>query len=93
VLVIEIHRFRAPSIAGAQDDLKKVTDMAYLQVAEFGMSPKIGQISVPKRGSKPYSKTIYSQKLAKMIDEVCAFVYSVGLCISWVICITVKSIS
>jgi len=30
---------------GAQDDLKKITKMAYSQVASFGMNQKVGQLS------------------------------------------------
>ena len=61
-----------PLLVGASDDLDKVTKMAYRQVVEFGMSPRIGHISLPLRGSEPLSKSIYSQKLTKMIDEVCS---------------------
>ena len=58
--------------AGAQDDLRKVTDMAYLVVRELGMSPHVGHVSFPSRsgagdeaGKKPYSK-----QLAALIDTV-----------------------
>lgn len=44
--------------------------MAYRQVVEYGMSPTIGHISLPhKRPSEP-ARRMYSDKLAKMIDEV-----------------------
>lgn len=33
---------------GAQNDLQKVTDMAYLQVQQFGMSPSVGLLSFDK---------------------------------------------
>ena len=55
---------------GAQDDLEKVTKMAYQQVVEYGMSPHVGHISLPIKGSRDFSKTLYSDKLCKMIDEV-----------------------
>ena len=55
---------------GAQDDLDKVTKMAYRQVVEYGMSPKIGHISLPIKGSRDFSRTLYSDKLCRMIDEV-----------------------
>ena len=44
--------------------------MAYKQVVEFGMSPRVGHISLPIKGSRSYNKTLYSDKLCKMIDEV-----------------------
>lgn len=44
--------------------------MAYRQVVEFGMSPRIGHVSLPIKGSQGYTKTFYSDKLSKMIDEV-----------------------
>ncbi len=43
--------------------------MAYRQVAEFGMSPVIGHISLPKNKVSG-GKRMYSQKLSQMIDEV-----------------------
>ena len=57
-------------LIGAQDDLDKVTQMAYRQVVEYGMSPVIGHISLPyKRPSDP-ARRMYSDKLARMIDKV-----------------------
>ena len=70
---------------GAQDDLKRVTDMAYkqacnhgyynsyiliLQVLELGMSPVIGHVSLPVASVTEPGKVFYSQKLSKMADEV-----------------------
>ena len=60
--------------AGAQDDIKRVTDMAQRAVTVFGMSPTIGNVSFPTReeigiGTKPYS-----DKLAGDIDRVSAVV-------------------
>ena len=40
------------------------------QIAEFGMSPTIGHISLPQSRSTEPTKRFYSNKLAKMIDEV-----------------------
>ncbi len=54
-------------LVGARDDLEKVTEMAYRQVAEFGMNPVIGHISLPPQAG---GKRSYSQKLSRMIDEV-----------------------
>lgn len=58
---------------GAQDDLKKVTQMAYDQIRSYGMNEKIGCLSFPSEadsnvGTKPYSKS-----LAAVIDEVRLF--------------------
>ena len=55
---------------GAQDDLQKVTKMAYAQVRIMGMNDRVGQLSFPPNedgefGSKPFSK-----KLASIMDEV-----------------------
>ena len=55
---------------GAQDDLKKVTKMAYNQVVEYGMSARVGHMCLPIKGTKENSRTMYSDKLCKMIDEV-----------------------
>lgn len=52
---------------GAQNDLEKVTKIAYAKVAVYGMNPKIGLLSFPpddNRLDKPYS-----QETAKIIDE------------------------
>ncbi|XP_019849889.1 PREDICTED: paraplegin-like [Amphimedon queenslandica] len=54
---------------GAQDDLLKVTDMAYKQISEYGMSTKIGNISLPVIRPLEPSKRFYSNKLAKEIDD------------------------
>ncbi|CAG5130910.1 unnamed protein product, partial [Candidula unifasciata] len=53
---------------GAQDDLQRVTKMAYDQIRSFGMNSRIGHLSFPQddeqQGVKPYS-----QRLASLIDE------------------------
>lgn len=52
-------------ITGAADDLKKVTQLAYRQVAEAGMSEQVGHISFPSQsevvGRRPYSKWLAAQ--------------------------------
>ena len=63
------------SDSGAQDDLDKVTQMAYRQVVEFGMSPTIGHISLPLSKPSEPTKRMYSDKLARMIDKVCTHVF------------------
>ncbi|PFX23713.1 Paraplegin [Stylophora pistillata] len=54
---------------GAEDDLRKVTDMAYKQVVTFGMNPRVGNISFPVRKPSEPTKKFYSDKLAKLMDE------------------------
>uniref|UniRef100_A0AAX7TZC3 AAA+ ATPase domain-containing protein n=1 Tax=Astatotilapia calliptera TaxID=8154 RepID=A0AAX7TZC3_ASTCA len=55
---------------GAQDDLKKVTQSAYAQVVQFGMSEKVGQVSfdLPRQGEVVMEKP-YSEATAEIIDE------------------------
>ncbi|XP_051830691.1 AFG3-like protein 1 isoform X2 [Antechinus flavipes] len=55
---------------GAQDDLKKVTQSAYAQIVQFGMSEKLGQMSfdLPRQGETLVEKP-YSEATAQLIDE------------------------
>lgn len=53
---------------GAQNDLQKVTEMAYLQVQQFGMSPSVGLISFDKELTSTKTKKPYSKKLGHLMD-------------------------
>jgi AFG3 family protein len=52
---------------GAQNDLEKVTKMAYNRVAVYGMNEKVGMLSFPT-DDQSFQKP-YSQDTARMIDE------------------------
>lgn len=51
---------------GAQDDLQKVTKMAYAQITTYGMSSVVGNVSFRQ---EDYSGKPYSEKTGQMIDE------------------------
>ena len=56
-------------LIGAQDDLSRITKIAYAQIRELGMNDLIGPVSfgVENEGMpKPYSS-----HLAQLMDEVC----------------------
>eukprot|EP01125_Pyxidicula_operculata_P010542 TRINITY_DN3466_c0_g1_i1.p1 TRINITY_DN3466_c0_g1~~TRINITY_DN3466_c0_g1_i1.p1 ORF type:complete len:690 (-),score=196.69 TRINITY_DN3466_c0_g1_i1:11-2080(-) len=54
---------------GARDDLERVTNLAYQQVARLGMSDKLGYISYkPPRGDFPEDR-IFSEATSTLIDE------------------------
>ncbi len=57
---------------GAQNDLERITAMAYAMVVDYGMSEKIGYISfnLSGRGDQgPMFSKPYSDETARMIDE------------------------
>ena len=54
---------------GAQNDLERITNMAYAMVTLYGMNEKLGNISFnPQNEAYSFDKP-YSQNTAKMIDE------------------------
>ncbi|XP_075795917.1 mitochondrial inner membrane m-AAA protease component AFG3L1-like [Pelodiscus sinensis] len=55
---------------GAQDDLRKVTQSAYAQIVQFGMSDRLGQVSfeLPQLGEQ-LTERPYSETTAQLIDE------------------------
>lgn len=52
---------------GAQDDLRKVTRVAYAMVKQYGMVPSMGQVSFPDTeeqagiGRRPFSQGLQHQ--------------------------------
>jgi AFG3 family protein len=54
---------------GAQDDLKKVTRMAYSQVAIFGMNKALGPMSYQQDDNEPSFQKPYSEKTGSLIDD------------------------
>ncbi|XP_032226471.2 paraplegin isoform X2 [Nematostella vectensis] len=54
---------------GAEDDLRKVTDMAYRQIITYGMNDRVGNISFPVKKSQEFGKKPYSDHLSHLIDE------------------------
>ena len=54
---------------GAQNDLQKVTKMAYAQVRVYGMSRAVGLISFPEEETKEIGRRPYSKRLTALMDE------------------------
>ena len=57
---------------GAQNDLERITKMAYAMVADYGMSEKIGPVSFNLSGSAaegPIFQKPFSDKTARIIDQ------------------------
>uniref|UniRef100_A0A8C0X738 AAA+ ATPase domain-containing protein n=1 Tax=Castor canadensis TaxID=51338 RepID=A0A8C0X738_CASCN len=57
--------------SGAQDDLRKVTLIAYSMVKQFGMAPRIGPVSFPEaqEGVTGIGRRPFSQGLQQMMDH------------------------
>ncbi|GAB1599223.1 paraplegin-like isoform X1 [Argonauta hians] len=54
---------------GAQDDLKRVTKLAYDQIQSYGMNKRVGYLSYPSEQERGTKTKPYSKKMATMIDE------------------------
>ncbi|GLH05191.1 Transitional endoplasmic reticulum ATPase TER94 [Gryllus bimaculatus] len=54
---------------GAQNDLQKVTKMAYAQVRHFGMCDSVGLVSFPEGDNSGVGKRPYSKRLAALMDD------------------------
>lgn len=66
--VAELIKFNHLS-TGAQDDLRKVTDMAMSQIREYGFDAVIGNISFPKEDPTELGEKPYSKQLANVMDQ------------------------
>nr|XP_003461249.2 paraplegin [Cavia porcellus] len=57
--------------SGAQDDLRKVTHIAYSMVKQFGMAPAVGPVSFPEAQEGPVGigRRPFSQGLQQMMDH------------------------
>ena len=54
---------------GAQDDLQKVTEMAYAQIVHYGMNPMVGNVSFNINEIGQWHVKPYSEQTAHLIDE------------------------
>jgi len=56
--------------SGAQDDLQKITNMAYSQVVMWGMDSEVGPVSFDMRQAQEnFGQKPYSDETARLIDE------------------------
>ena len=53
---------------GAQNDLERITKLAYAMVAVYGMNPKVGNVSFNDNQENQFQRP-YSDKTAELIDE------------------------
>ncbi|KAF9538944.1 AAA ATPase afg3 [Mortierella hygrophila] len=63
------HIFFGTITTGAQDDLQKVTKMAYAQVATYGMDDELGPLSYGNQDDKDQFTKPYSEKTGQIIDN------------------------
>ncbi|KAF9174728.1 AAA ATPase afg3 [Mortierella sp. AD011] len=63
------HIFFGTITTGAQDDLQKVTKMAYAQVATYGMDSELGPLSYGNQDNKDSFTKPYSEKTGQIIDN------------------------
>ena len=54
---------------GAQNDLDKVTKMAYAQIRQFGMSKAVGLVSFDDSETSTGTKKPFSKRMAAVMDE------------------------
>lgn len=54
---------------GAQNDLERVTKMAYSMVSIYGMNPKVGNLSYHDAQQEYQTQRPYSEETAKIMDE------------------------
>ncbi|CAL8350813.1 unnamed protein product [Merluccius merluccius] len=54
---------------GAQDDLRKVTRVAYAMVKQYGMCPRVGQVSFPEGEGQGGGRRPFSQGLQQQMDH------------------------
>ncbi len=54
---------------GAQNDLERITKMAYSMVSIYGMTENVGNVSFHDSGSEYMTQKPYSEETARMIDE------------------------
>lgn len=53
---------------GAQDDLQKITNIAYAQIVHYGMNEKVGNVSF-EMSQDAYATKPYSEQTAQLIDN------------------------
>jgi AFG3 family protein len=54
--------------SGAQDDLEKVTNLAYSEILKYGMNKDFGSLSFSESSTKGYFGKPYSDQTAEMVD-------------------------
>jgi AFG3 family protein len=54
---------------GASDDLRRVTQMVYSTIKDYGMNSRVGQLSFPRNESGMPADKPYSDATAQAIDE------------------------